>query len=153
MAADKRISELDSAASLDGSESLEAVQIGNNVKILLSTLRTYIEINSVIANTALSTITLILGFRVDNIVIGSASIATNKILAIADSTGSLRFTFLLKITAAVDLTIPADWVIDAADPRWARPTLSLLDVGEYEITGKKNTVTSNWIINVSLNKN
>lgn len=150
--ANKKISELDNAASFDGSESVEIVQVGGNVKTTLSALRTFIEIFSVAVVTTGATITLNLLSRKDSLIVGGADISTNKILALSNTTGAIRFVFLFNITASINLTIPADWVIDD-DSRWIRPTLTLLDAGEYRITGEKNSVTGNWVITVSLNKN
>ena len=49
MAGNKKITELDSAAPLDGSENVELVQLGGNVKISVSALKAFLASDNLLS--------------------------------------------------------------------------------------------------------
>lgn len=80
---------------------------------------------------------------------GSASFATAKSIALANSTNAKRFKFAFEITnIAAELELPSDFTLsDALWERTSSGVWSPLDVGKYLMEG--NFINSEWKVTIS----
>lgn len=151
--ANKKITELPSGSTPDGSELIEGVQAGVNKQFTFnqvtgSGIPAVYVIDQSSASTASGTITLDMNSQRQRSFVGSATFSGPKTLALSNTTNSLFFNFIFEVTnVAAVLTMPSDFLMSSGDfngTDWTPPA-----IGKYEIGGAFDDTGNVWYVKVS----